>query len=77
MAFIDQTLATASTDYNLQSGVVGALRRKIASEFWEWYQEHKDEAIKSRQLLLWRVTIRVRDLKGIFVQLFGPEQHSS
>lgn len=41
--------------------------------FWEWYHNHADTVLFKRKVLLFSVTIRVRDLRPLFVMLFGEE----
>lgn len=41
--------------------------------FWEWYHNHRDTVLLKRKVFLFSVTIRVRDLYELFVQLFGDE----
>jgi len=47
--------------------------RIIAPFFWQWYHDHAGDMILKRKILVLRITIRVRDLYPLFVQLFGPE----
>jgi hypothetical protein len=47
--------------------------RILGPFFWQWYHDHADDMIIKRKILFLRVTIRVRDLYPLFVQLFGPE----
>ena len=41
--------------------------------FWEWYHHHADDTIIRRKILVFSVTIRVHDLRPLFVMLFGEE----
>ena len=45
----------------------------IAPFFWQWYHNHANDLILKRKVLILKITIRVRDLHPLFVQLFGPE----
>lgn len=47
--------------------------RILAPFFWKWYHRHANDMILKRKILIFSVTIRVRDLHPLFVQLFGPE----
>lgn len=47
--------------------------RVLAPFFWQWYHDHANDMILKRKLIVFQVTIRVRDLYPLFVQLFGPE----
>lgn len=51
--------------------------RVIAPFFWQWYHDHADDMIIKRKIVIFSVTIRVRDLYPLFVQLFGPEPEST
>lgn len=47
------------------------LRPVLAAYFWTWYREHQGDTIIKRKVLFFRVTVKVRDLDGLFVALFG------
>lgn len=47
--------------------------RVLGPFFWGWFLRHSDDVIIKRKILFFSVTIRVRDLHALFVQLFGPE----
>lgn len=40
--------------------------------FWKWYFANSGDTIVKRKVLLFNVTIKVKDLKSLFVSLFGP-----
>lgn len=48
-------------------------RAALAAVFWEWYRAHSDDVIVKRKIVVFSVTIRVKDLRGLFVMLFGEE----
>ena len=44
----------------------------VAMIFWDWYARHAPDVIFSRRVVkLFSVTIRVSDLRPLFVRLFG------
>jgi hypothetical protein len=47
--------------------------RILGPYFWKWYHKHANDLIVKRKILIFSVTIRVRDLRVLFEQLFGPE----
>ena len=47
--------------------------RILAPFFWKWYHKHANDMILKRKIVIFSVTIRVRDLRVLFEQLFGPE----
>lgn len=47
--------------------------RSIAAVCWNWYHAHADDTVVKRKVLVFSVTIRVRDLEGVFFLLFGPD----
>lgn len=49
------------------------IRARLAREFWFYYRTRADEVIVRRRIALWTVVVRVRDLREVFVALFGPE----
>jgi hypothetical protein len=52
---------------------IDAIREAIAAQAWGWWYVHQDDVIVSRKVLFWTVSIRVRDLHGLFVRLFGEQ----
>ena len=51
--------------------------RILGPFFWDWYFRHANDMILKRKILIFSVTIRVRDLHVLFVQLFGPEPENT
>lgn len=55
--------------------ITDAIREVVRSElgrhFWRWYEEHARTVLLSRKILFFSVHIRVSDLRGLFVTLFG------
>jgi hypothetical protein len=47
--------------------------RLLGPFFWRWFHEHQKDMILKRKFLFLSVTILVRDLRPLFIQLFGPE----
>lgn len=47
------------------------IRGNIAREFWNWYEEHREDKIISIGFLFIRKTLRVKDIRFVFVMLFG------
>lgn len=45
----------------------------IAAHFWKWFRAHEGDSVVHRRILFFTLTIRVRDLRFLFEQLFGPE----
>jgi hypothetical protein len=43
--------------------------------FWDWYRMHSEDVILKKQILFFKVTIKVKDLTGLFTDLFGPRQY--
>jgi hypothetical protein len=45
----------------------------VGKMFWEWFDSHSHDVILEwKRLLIFDFTLEVKDLKGIFEQLFGP-----
>lgn len=53
--------------------VVGAVRNEIARAAWTFFAENADEVVIARRVLFVKVEVRVRDLRPVFVRLFGAE----
>jgi hypothetical protein len=41
--------------------------------FWRWYFSHRRDVLIKRKILVFSVTIRVEDLRHLFVSLFGEQ----
>jgi hypothetical protein len=41
--------------------------------FWTWYKKHLDDVVLKRKILILTLNIRVRDIRPLFVMLFGEE----
>jgi hypothetical protein len=39
--------------------------------FWTWYEAHQDAVMLRKRLLVFPVTVRVRDLRTVFGAVFG------
>lgn len=48
-----------------------AQKLALALVFWEWYEAHKDDTIIKRKVIIFSLTIKVKDLRELFVMLFG------
>jgi hypothetical protein len=46
-------------------------------EFWKKYDEHKDDVVLSIGFLFFKRSVRLRQLRGVFVWLFGPHPETS
>ena len=65
---------TALNDLRSLHAQQGRIEWKLLNPFfWGWYHDHANDMIVKRKILVFSVTIRVRDLHPLFVQLFGPE----
>jgi hypothetical protein len=43
----------------------------LSAIFWEWYFKHSGDTIVKKTILVFKVTIKVKDVRPIFEQLFG------
>jgi hypothetical protein len=48
-------------------------RRIIGAAFWMWFHGHQDDKVTTIKVWFISRTVYVRDLRQIFVLLFGPE----
>ena len=39
--------------------------------FWHWYDEHSEDVILKKKILLWTVELRVKHLRFLFEKFFG------
>jgi hypothetical protein len=45
---------------------------EFSRAFWQWYDVHKDDVVVEKGFLFFHLQVHVRDLKPLFVKLFGP-----
>ncbi len=45
----------------------------IGRAFWAWFHAHQDNKVTTIKVWFFNKTVYVRDLRQIFVLLFGPE----
>lgn len=50
-----------------------ALQAEISKYAWAWFREHTADVIVTRKVWFWTVNITVRDLREVFVALFGQQ----
>lgn len=56
----------------LPAGVnVSLILAILGKFFWKWYYVNHNDTIVKRKVLFFNVTIKVKDLKSLFVSLFG------
>lgn len=56
----------------LPAGVdTAAILRVLALFFWRWFQNNREDTLVKRRILIFSVTIKVKDLRPLFVSLFG------
>lgn len=48
-----------------------AIRAAIAAEFWRWYAAHEETEITRINWWVIHKTVRVKDVRPVFVLLFG------
>ncbi len=70
MAVLDEMIVTAP-DRTTADLTIDDIKQSIARQFWGWYAENSEDVLVRRKVFLWSVSIRVRDLRPLFVTLFG------
>lgn len=45
----------------------------LALVFWEWFYKHQNDVLFKKTVVVFKITIKVKDLKALFEQLFGPQ----
>lgn len=48
-----------------------ALREMVAEIFWDWYDVHLHDTVLRKRVIWFDVSIKVKDLHGLFEQLVG------
>jgi hypothetical protein len=44
---------------------------------WEWFRENADRVLFSRRVLIFSITIRLRDVRPLWVEVFGSEEDAT
>lgn len=68
MAVLDQAKFSMLNEMQAEQSKID-----LAIFFWAWFHEHMEDKIVSINLLFIHKTVRVKNIKGIFEMLFGPE----
>jgi hypothetical protein len=63
----DVGIATAA----LNAANVFPVPDPIREVFWRWYDEHSEDVILKKRILLWTVELRVKHLRFLFEKFFG------
>jgi hypothetical protein len=64
--------AHAELRNKLPAGVdISLILSVLGQFFWKWYYNNRGDTIVKRKILIFNVTIKVKDLKPLFVSLFG------
>jgi hypothetical protein len=78
MAAIDefQTYQELAHIQEIPDWVKPLIKATVAKFFWTWYHQHENDKIVSIGWWIIKKTVRVRDIHGVFVLLFGEETQS-
>lgn len=71
MAMIDETVLVVggtTPETITREDIIEAVRRQA----WGWYEANKDTILFKRTVIIFPVTIRVKDCRRLFEMLFGP-----
>lgn len=52
-------------------GQTSAILSFVAKAFWDWFDNHQDQKVKTIKIWFISKTVYVRDLRDIFTLLFG------
>lgn len=77
MAAIDDIQSSDALDIDIPDWVKPMIQSAVAKFFWAWYHLHENDKIVSIGWWFIKKTVRVKDIHGIFVLLFGPEPTES
>lgn len=53
------------------AGAVDYVVDRLQREFWNWYVAHKNDVIVQKRILWAKLKLTVRDLRPLFVRVFG------
>ncbi len=61
------------TEDAIESSRLKSAKLVVGKLFWIWYNANVNRKLTSIKLWIFSKSIYVKDLKGIFILLFGPE----
>lgn len=70
MAMIDEAVLVLP-DVSPEEISIDGVRAALAQYAWQWWYAHQEDVLVRRKILWITVAIRVRDLHGLFIKLFG------
>lgn len=74
MAVIDQVRVNdLITSGSIASDVVAEVKKRISAAFWIWFRAHQDDVLMQKKFLMISVSLRVKQLRPLFNDIFGTE----
>jgi hypothetical protein len=64
---------SALRQLEIESGKTSWNLGDINRYFWRWYDEHVKDVVFKKTIIVFKVTILVKDIKPVFVMLFGEK----
>lgn len=71
MSALQSAQLTAELSAKFPGIDVSKLREVLGVFFWQWFVTHQKDALVRRKILIFSVTILVRDMFPLWVLLFG------
>lgn len=68
-----QMQAPPSDGFATIQSVENAIKNALAPYFWSWFMTHFDDKIFTKKVLFVSFNIHVKDLKPLWIVLFGPQ----
>ena len=64
----------AGIDVSAAGPIFDMAKELIAKEFWAWYANHYNDTVKIFRVWFIRKTVRISDLRPVFVLLLGDPE---
>lgn len=71
MSVLSTNIANATAQLNISQDEKTRILGLLAPMFWAWFTDHSDDKVVERRILFFSVSIHIRDLRGLFIMLFG------
>lgn len=71
MAYIDEMQELTAPVVTETSGRI--IKSVLAKAAWSFYRQYSEQVILTKKFVFFTFKLKVRDLRGAFEQIFGPE----
>jgi hypothetical protein len=73
MAMIDDAIVSVPGATPEDGVTIDDIKQAIARQAWGWFYVHQGDVVFSHKVFFWTINVHVRDLRPLFVKLFGEQ----